>query len=171
MIKKLCLCCCLCILLSFAHAQQVGTSQAADSIKNTPDSVFVPLKYCDIHRRSPVLACLLSLGIPGLGQVYNKQVLKGAIVFGTAAVSFGAAGIYYNSNKTHPHDGVTVALLVPMAVAYVYSVIDAPVTASWLNRTYHLRKKKRRLTTLHIEPGLINASPDHYTAGLNLVLR
>jgi hypothetical protein len=98
-------------------------------------------------------------------------VLKGAIVFGTAAVSFGAARIYYNSNKTHPHDGVTVALLVPMGVAYVYSVIDAPVTASWLNRTYHLRKKKRGLTTLHIEPGLINASPDHYTAGLNLVLR
>jgi len=169
--KKLYLCACLCLLRCSAHAQQAGAARAADSIKNTPDSVFVPLKYCDVHRRSPVLACLLSVGIPGLGQVYNKQALKGGILFGTAAVSFVAAEVHYNSNKRHPHDGVTVALLAPMAMAYVYSVIDAPVTASWLNRTYHLAKKKRGLTALRIEPGLINASPGHYTGGLSLVLR
>lgn len=172
MIKKLYLC--ICLLLSFAYAQRSDTSRRADNadtLRNTPDSVFVPLKYCYIHKRSPILAGVLSLYIPGLGQVYNKQVLKGGILFGTFALSFGAAEIYYANNKPHPHDGVTVTLLVPMAVAYVYSVIDAPVTASWLNRTYHLGKKKSGLTALHIEPGLISRSPDHYTAGLSLVLR
>jgi hypothetical protein len=174
MMKKLCLCGWLCLLLCSAHAQQAGAGHAvnnADTVSSTPDSVFVPLKYCDIHRRSPVLACLLSLYIPGLGQVYNKQALKGGILFGTFTLSFCAAEIHYAKNKTHPNDGVTVALLLPMAAAFGYSIIDAPVTASWLNRTYHLGKKKHNLTTLHIEPGLMSMSPDHYTAGLSLVLR
>lgn len=172
--KKLCLCSWLCFLLCSAHAQRADAGRGvsnADTVRSKPDSIFVPLKYCDIHKRSPVLACLLSLYIPGLGQVYNKQALKGGILFGTVAVSFGAAEIYYTSNKTHPHDGVTVALLLPMAVAAVYSIVDAPITASWLNRTYHLGKKKHALTALRIEPGLINSSHDHYTVGLSLVLR
>ena len=162
--KKLCLSTCFCLLLFEARAQQIDTAK-------TTDSVYVPLKYCDIPKRSPVLACLLSVAIPGLGQVYNKQVLKGGILFGVAAVSFVAAEIHYAGNHTHPNDGATVALLLPMAVASVYSIIDAPVTANWLNKTYHLTKKKRPLTTLHIEPGLMNLSPDRYTAGLSLVLR
>lgn len=159
-----------CLLLYGAQAQQVVASRATDTTKNTTDSVFVPLKYCDIHKRSPVLACFLSVYLPGLGQVYNKQVAKGVIILGTMSASLGAAEIYYNSNKTHPHDEITVALLVPMAAAYIYSVIDAPVTAHWLNKTYHLGKKKNSLAA-HIAPGLINSSPDHYTAGLSLVLR
>jgi hypothetical protein len=174
MMKKLCLCGWLCLLLYSAHAQRAGAAHAVnktDTARSAPDSVFVPLKYCNTHRRSPVLACFLSLCIPGLGQVYNKQALKGGILLGTFAVSFGASQIYYANNKTHPHDGVTIALLLPMAAAFGYSIIDAPVTASWLNRTYRLSKKKRGLTTLYVEPGLISMSPDHYTAGLSLVLR
>lgn len=169
--KKLSLSACFCFLMFAAHAQQI------DTVK-TIDSVYVPLKYCDVHKRSPVLACLLSVYLPGLGQVYNKQGVKAAIVFGTFALSFGAAEAYvgdhrvdpYNS-RHRPNDAVTAALLVPMLASYVYAVVDAPVTAKWLNKTYHLSKKKRPLTTLHIEPGLMNLSPDHYTAGLNLVLR
>ncbi len=169
--KKLCLCACFCLLLSSAHAQRVDAGRKADTARTAPDSVFVPLKYCDIHKRSPVLACFLSVYLPGLGQVYNKQALKGGIIFGTFTVSFTAAELYYLNNKPHPHDGVTIALLLPMTAAYIYSIIDAPVTAKWLNKTYHLGKKKRSLTALHIEPGLINSSPDHYSAGLSLVLR
>ena len=92
-------------------------------------------------------------------------------MFGVAAMSFVAAEINYAGNHIHPNDGATAALLLPMAVASVYSIIDAPVTANWLNRTYHLTKKKRSLTTLRIEPGLMNVSPDHYRVGLSLVLR
>jgi hypothetical protein len=179
--KELCLSACFCLLFFNVHAQSAKASPQvfnADTASKVADSVYVPLKYCDVHKRSPVLACLLSASIPGLGQVYNKQVLKGSILFGTAVLSFSAAEIYYSGHSINPYNGrnrpqdaVTAALLVPMAAAYVYSIIDAPVTASWLNRTYHLRKKKRPLTTVHIEPGLMNLSPDRYTAGLNLVLR
>jgi hypothetical protein len=171
MIKKLLLSASFCLLLFAAHAQQIDTAK-------TTDSVYVPLKYCDVHKRSPILAGLLSVAVPGLGQVYNKQGVKAAIVFGTFALSFGAAEAYvgdhrvdpYNS-KHRPNDAVTVALLVPMLVSYVYAVVDAPVTANWLNKTYRLRKKKSGLSALSIQPGIINSSPDHYTVGLNVALR
>ncbi|MGZ3776363.1 MAG: DUF5683 domain-containing protein [Mucilaginibacter sp.] len=174
--KKLCLSACLCLLLFNAYAQSAKAS--ADTTNKSADSVFVPLKYCDVHKRSPVLACLLSVYLPGLGQVYNKQGVKAAIVFGTFALSFGAAEAYVADHRVNPYnsahrpnDAITAALLVPMLASYVYAVVDAPVTAKWLNKTYHLTKKKRTLTTLHIEPGLMNVSPDRYTAGLSLVLR
>jgi len=171
MMKKLSLSSCFCVLLFAARAQQTDTAKTADS-------VYVPLKYCNVHKRSPVLACLLSVYVPGLGQVYNKQGVKAAIVFGTFALSFGAAEAYVGDHRINPYnsahrpnDAITAALLVPMLASYVYAVVDAPVTANWLNKTYHLGKKKRPLTSLHIEPGLINLSPERYTAGLSLVLR
>jgi len=174
--KKLSLCALLCLTISIAHAQSAISTP--DTVKKA-DSVYVPYKYRDIHKRSPVLAGLLSLYIPGLGQLYNKQELKAGIVFGTWALSFGVAEVYANNRPVYvtgnkvdrPKDAVTVALLVPFAVATIYSVIDAPITASRLNRVYHLGKKKRGLTTLHIEPELMNISPDHYTAGVSLILR
>jgi uncharacterized protein DUF5683 len=174
--KKLCLFACLCLLLVSAHAQRIVSQ--TDTVNKNTDTVFIPLKYRDIHKRSPVLACFISLYIPGLGQLYNKQGGKAAIVFGTFALSFGAAEAYVGDHRVDPYnsahrpnDAVTAALLVPMLASYIYSLVDAPVTATWLNRTYHLGKKKRSLTHLHIGPGLLNPSPDHYTAGLSLVLK
>lgn len=171
MIKKLLLTATFCLLLFAARAQQV------DSTK-TVDSVYVPLKYRDIHKRIPALACLLSVYLPGLGQVYNKQAGKAAIVFGTFALSFGAAEAYVGDNRVSPYspahrpnDPVTAALLVPMLASYVYAVVDAPITANWLNKTYHLGKKKSSLKAFSIQPDLINSSPEHYTVGLSLVLR
>jgi hypothetical protein len=186
--KNITLSCCLCLLVLVAHAQRTNTSAKvfnADTLNKSADSAFIPLKYRNIHKRSPVLACLLSVYIPGLGQVYNKQYFKGGILFGTFAVSFVAAEIYVNSNRSfyptnhiytrndirHPNDAVTAALLLPMAASVIYSIVDAPITASWLNRTYHLGKKKHNLSILSIEPGLVNLSPDRYRAGVNLILR
>jgi hypothetical protein len=175
--KKLCLCALFCLAIFITHAQSpVSTPDTAKKA----DSVYIPYKYRDIHKRSPVLACLLSLYVPGLGQLYNKQELKAGIVFGTWALSFGAAEIYYTgrsvivyngTNVNRPHDAITVALLLPFAAATIYSIIDAPITATRLNRIYHLGKKKSSLSTFSIQPGVINSAPDHYTVGLNLVLK
>ena len=172
--KKFTLAGLLCLLLLTARAQYNDTGNAVrntDTANKRVDSVFVPLKYRDIHKRIPVLACLFSIYIPGLVQVYNKKVLKGSIMFGTFCLSFTAAEIYHANNHSRPHDPVTAAILLPMATAYIYSVIDAPVTASWLNRAYHLGKKKQNLTLLSIEPGLINLSAKSYGPGVNLVFR
>lgn len=74
--------------------------------------------------------------------------------------------------STHPHDAVTAALLVPFFAAYVYSAIDAPIAASYLNHTYNLGKKKKEFSSLHINPDLINAGTyNKFDAGFSLVLR
>jgi len=173
---KLLICCCFLFLIIKANAQNINTDIATkktnDTTKVSDTSAYVPLKYQNIHKRSPVLACVLSLYIPGAGQVYNKQCLKGGVLLGISAISLGAAEIYHTDNVSHPHDGVTVALLVPLFAAYVYSAIDAPVTASYLNRTYHLGKKKKEFTSLHISPNLINAGTGNkFDAGISLILR
>src|ERR1700744_2899213 len=98
--KKLLLACVLCVLMMNVHAQQ-STGAKAKPDTTAFDTASIPKKYRNIHKRSPVLACVLSVYIPGLGQVYNKQLGKAAIVFGTTAISFGAAEIYYNNNKMH----------------------------------------------------------------------
>lgn len=167
--KPLLLLCCVFIFLTIkANAQKLNT----DTTKVSDTSTYVPPKYRNIHKRSPVLACVLSLYIPGAGQVYNKQGLKGGILFGVSAVSFGAAEIYHANHLFHPDDAVTVVLLLPFFAAYVYSAIDAPVSAMYLNHTYHLGKKKKEFTSLHISPGLINAGiGNKYDAGVSLILR
>ncbi len=158
----------LCVLT--AQAQQNGAA-SADTSKAKADTTSIPLKYQNIHKRSPVLACALSLYIAGLGQMYNKQYLKGGVLLGVWALSFGAAEVYHSNNTSHPHDGVTVALLVPFFASYIYSAIDAPVTASYLNKTYHLGKKKRALSSLSISPGFMNTAQSRYAGGVSLVLR
>ncbi|SDE63088.1 hypothetical protein SAMN05216464_10827 [Mucilaginibacter pineti] len=157
--KKILLTLSLFMVLANAYAQQQMTS----------DTLAVPARYQNIHRRSPVLSCLLSVYIPGLGQVYNKEYGKGAIVFGTTVLSLGAAEIYHSS-RTHPENGVTAALLAPLFAAYLYSAIDAPVSSVRLNRSYHLGKHPRELSVLQFEPAMLSAGTGKYTAGLSLVI-
>jgi len=193
MTRLLLLCFLLIILTVKIHAQQSGW----DTIVSQPDTsksdsaVHVPLKYRNIHKRSPILGCFLSLCIPGAGQVYNKQYLKGELLFGVFTISVAALEIYtynYNANQNakalaafhanhdYTYQGtshtVKVALITPLLVAYFCSAVDAPVSASYLNRTYHLGKKKKEFTSLHISPNLINAGAvNKYDAGVSLVLR
>jgi len=174
--KPLLLCCFFIFLTIRANAQQINTDTAikknSDTTKASDTSTYVPPKYRNIHKRSPVLACFLSLYLPGAGQVYNKQTLKGIVILGVLSFSFGAAEVYHANNVTHPNDGVTAALLIPFFAAYVYSAIDAPVTASYLNRTYHLGKKKKEFTSLQFSPNVINTGlGNKLTAGVSLVLR
>lgn len=186
-----------CLLFIFLtvkiHAQQVKTDTTvkAPDTGRSDSSTHIPPKYRNIHKRSRVLACVLSLCVPGAGQVYNKQYLKGGLLFGVFTISAAALEIYtynYNVNQNakalaafhanhqymyqSPSHTVKVALITPVLVAYFCSVIDAPVSASYLNRTYHLGKKKKEFTSLHISPGLINAGiGNKYDAGFSLVLR
>lgn len=174
--KPLLLCCIFIFLTIKTNAQKISTDTATkknnDTTKASDTSTYIPQKYRNIHKRSPVLACVLSLYLPGAGQVYNKQVSKGVGILGVLSLSFGATEVYHANNVTHPHDAVTAVLLLPFFAAYIYSAIDAPITASYLNRTYHLGKKKKEFTSLHIGPGLISAGiGNKFDAGISLILR
>ena len=78
------------------------------------------------RRRSPGLAVLLSL-VPGLGQMYNAQMLKGVIVL----VAFLILATGGGPLDTWDHSGLNTALLVTL---YFWNLFDAYWTALRINR-------------------------------------
>jgi len=78
------------------------------------------------RRRSPGLAVLLSL-VPGLGQMYNAQMLKGVIVL----VAFLILATGGGPLDTWDHSGLNTALLVTL---YFWNLFDAYWTAQRINR-------------------------------------
>jgi len=95
-------------------------------------------------RKDPVLACILSVLVPGVGQIYNGQVGKGiGMMAGTygalllAAVSVGDSyGDYYNNSYSSSNSNYQLAgiSLLAMVGFYVWSIVDAPLSASRINR-------------------------------------
>lgn len=66
-----------------------------------------------VNKKSSILAAILSFFIPGLGQLYNGQVIKGIVIFITFAVLIWACiGI----------------------VPWLYGIYDAYMTAEKINR-------------------------------------
>ena len=86
----------------------------------------------EVRDKSPVLACALSVCVPGLGQVYNGEVVKGLILAGGA---FGGAALAAASaSSDFSNQGSVVGISLGVGIAcYVWSVIDAPISASRIN--------------------------------------
>jgi hypothetical protein len=107
----------------------------------------VPARAGEPGTRSPVLACGLSILLPAGGQYYNGQVVKG-ILF-DAAYGLGAVMIILNhetdwgtepSGKAHKPDSTAATIGAGLIAAiWVYSVVDAPVSASLINRRLRQR--------------------------------
>jgi hypothetical protein len=99
-------------------------------------------------RKSPVLAAALSVVLPGLGQAYNGQWLKGAAFLG--GVASGAAFIVVGGTcalvlwGSDPPDCDPGALLtigqILMIGSWVGSVIDAPLASIRINKEASSRR-------------------------------
>ncbi len=102
-----------------------------------------------LSRRNPGLAFLLSLLMPGVGQLYNGQFVKGGIILGIVLVGFtvflltpGASDFVYNLlaylvNPARVRGGLSgfqVMLAVILFLTWFYAMIDAPLSAAALNR-------------------------------------
>jgi hypothetical protein len=72
--------------------------------------------------KKPVVALLLALLFPGLGQVYNGQLAKALVVF------FGFVGTIYACVEGDP---MPFALFIPFI--FLYGVIDAALSAGRIN--------------------------------------
>jgi hypothetical protein len=99
--------------------------------------------------KSPVTAFLLSLFVPGVGQYYNGEIGKGIVqqAFVLGGCVTAAAGIkeelhiyydpwgdpYYSYHKREKTPWYWVGLCTA-AGAYIWSVIDAPLSADRTNR-------------------------------------
>jgi TM2 domain-containing membrane protein YozV len=105
-----------------------------------------------IRKKSPVLAFWLSFLVPGAGQYYNGQITKGIIqdvlyVAGlTVALTAGiktettpyySYGYYYSYYYDETTKSITAWYWIGLGVAigsWVWSMIDAPISASAINR-------------------------------------
>ena len=95
----------------------------------------------EINEKSPWLAFGLSYLLPGLGQVYNGEVGKGFLFMGGVVAGVGimvlSAGdgeTESSVNKTLLYSGLTIT-----AVFELWQLIDAPVSASRINRENRMR--------------------------------
>jgi Family of unknown function (DUF5683) len=157
---------CICFLI-FCSCLLPGVKVFAQS---APDTVQMPLADQHFHRRSPVLACILSFYVPGAGQIYNGQYTKGTIVFGAAALSFGAAAISHaNHHFGYQKNPGADLLIFPYVASFLYASIDAPIVASRLNRSF---REKHAFTSMQFSPTLLNTvSTLRPAPGFSLVLR
>ncbi|MDD8025788.1 MAG: hypothetical protein PHI34_04690 [Acidobacteriota bacterium] len=97
-----------------------------------------------LKNKSPMLACALSL-IPGVGQYYNGQIIKGVIqqiLFIGGLVVFINEDLYggrWESDGFHAHTQPSLSNWIGAGVfvlAEVWSLIDAPNSAARINRKH-----------------------------------
>ncbi len=105
----------------------------------------------------------LSMMIPGAGQAHNGQWGKGTVMLGGALVSVGVAIAGSNECGSSGDCSLRNAGLVGMFGFWVWSMIDAPVSANSINR-----RSDDGQVALEIGPQLI--APNRGSrAGLSLV--
>jgi len=73
------------------------------------------------QRKKPSIALLLSLAVPGLGQIYNTQLAKGLVIAGICLVL--GLGWFWHSPL------VSLSALLALIVIWVSAMLDAYVTA------------------------------------------
>lgn len=94
-----------------------------------------------IKRKNPLVALLLSAVLPGLGQIYNTQILKGLVLVGlNFAISFLVKEplilVLESSGPLENRPGFIVVLGYAVAglALLIFSMIDAKKTADTLNK-------------------------------------
>jgi len=116
----------------------VQSKSTIDPVQGIADDAFAGTDLWQVSqasRKSPGLAFLLSFWIfPGAGQGYNGQWGKGVAMFAGALVSVGmfAAGI--DDCVSGDTCGVGAAGFIGFVGFWLWSWIDAPISASAINR-------------------------------------
>jgi len=89
--------------------------------------------------RTPILALIASLILPGFGQLYNGQPTKGLLLFLGIAVSTPiSAWLALHASKHIIWIIILIFLLISLAL-YIYSIVDAFRTAKRLGGNYVAR--------------------------------
>jgi len=103
----------------------------------TREKSHVTRPSASVHsKKHPVLAWFVSLLLPGGGQFYNGEVGKGALMLGAFTVGYVLA-LSSLDDDTWENDGPDVSAQAGAIIAlgtWLWSMIDAPVSASKINR-------------------------------------
>ena len=112
-------------------------NENTDQYGNTDQNVS------EYRHRYPGLSFLFSFLYPGIGQYYNGQVGKGVVMTVLATGSLATMIVMYSNANTDSYgninisdnDATTVGVAaIVMLGTYIWSMIDAPVSASAMNR-------------------------------------
>lgn len=118
---------------------------------------------------SPATAFVESLVIPGLGQFYNGEELKGVLLFSGALV--GLFGMTVGVNMVD-HDylvGYSSAAL--LAGCYLYSLIEAPLYAARWNKKYGFKHNGKGYVSVQPAFGVAGyGSNSEAAVGMNIAL-
>lgn len=101
------------------------------------------------NKKSPWLAFGLAMSWPGLGQVYNGEYGKLAILYGVAILGAGLFLIglgksNYGTSKPETSNIPSIFAgggLVLFFLAWLYSVVDAPISANKINERNRQARK------------------------------
>lgn len=130
-----------------------------------------------VQKKDPIVSCILSIVIPGAGQFYNGEPLKGIAQLGLV---IGSVSVYLYSTEivskgpwvVGPRNQTLEDLsVVTYVCSYMWSVIDAPLSAGRINRekqrsSYgHLIELGGSRTTLGFDPVV-----SHESLGTRLTL-
>ena len=112
-------------------------------------------------KKSPVLAGILSLFLPGAGQIYNGHWIKAGIQWTLLAGSLYLAIYDINFDKEYSTmPGTTIAGLVTGGAVWLWSVIDAYISSGNINKERKLKFESgqisfnKRKITFTLNPGM-----------------
>ncbi|NQV00097.1 MAG: hypothetical protein HQ538_05115 [Parcubacteria group bacterium] len=86
--------------------------------------------------KKPIIAALLSLILPGVGQSYNGQKTKGSILI-IFTISFGTAVRLASNLEKSDKDIVYWTVMIPI---WIYAVVNAYQQAQKINKEVNERK-------------------------------
>lgn len=154
----------------FAQSDSLQSLRTEETYAETQDEGTALLTWKD--RREPFLAGFLSYICPGAGQVYNKQYEK---AFGIVAVM---GYCFYQGVQSSESNNNSFSAICGFGVgaAYIFSFIDAIVTAKQINKAIDFNLGRK--TSLSLKPDFqLSSKPMAYgvsslepTIGLRLKL-
>lgn len=122
----------------------VRTFAASDTIVDRKDVIeTIRVSKNALMKRSPFRAGLYSFLYPGLGQSYNGDTYKGAILM--SACWWGILSSLFADESTGKELGVVYGIVV---FSWLYSIVDAVFTACKINAlTEHLHQVEKHPST------------------------
>jgi TM2 domain-containing membrane protein YozV len=114
------------------------------------------------NRKEPGVACILSLLLPGGGQYYNGQYAKGALMTALYAASIVGMATntstsydYYDNPYYHTESNSSLGFFVLLYIGdYLWSVIDAPISANKINKQNLLSWNLSKNTNISLRPDI-----------------
>jgi hypothetical protein len=140
------------------EAQEVTNSRNEEKSHNieNSDTINIPQSY-----KNPTSAFFFSLCIPGAGQAYNDEGLKSILclvldIAGVVLIIDGNKQVWdrtslYGKQVQNSKSEANSGLILCGAV-YLYSLIDAPLSAIAINNQSKEWMKKNKLAYLNINP-------------------